>query len=352
MTAQEIIDDVVGKLAAEGQEKIRKRRRTIAALADARDLWPGLNVRLKSREGAVFTTDQGLMANANTGFKLKLLVRGHHVANLEFSAGGTAPTLTPRDRVAHFESARSPRGRFTWSKDPKEGTAIRAFIRECDEKLESAQHELQVQLQLVRRLCESKKPSALTNLRPVMPFGFPTELATVVDRLGNAAKTGNMDILARTVQGSRRGGGEFVVMELKQPRLALSQVPKAFRQAIGYAAALTVEANDFGSPPGDDPVHSYRRLFAPPTKASTKSPNYAGKPVKVHAVVVLPESCEARAESELEKLDLGVDPRPMVGGQEMGVGVLLYNAARVGAKQEWELGRSFRWISHAGSWQP
>jgi hypothetical protein len=351
MTAQEIIDEVLGKLRQpNGIKKIRKRRAIVASLADVREHWEGLGAKLVSREAAVFTTDQTGMARANKGFELKLLVRGQHVANLEFPHGDV-PRLSVRKRVAEHQIALPPRERLAWSGDVRDGKAIRDFINECVKKLPGAQPELQVQLQLVQRLYRSKKQlePELANLQPVMPFGFPTELATVVDRVGNPA-TGNMDILARTVQGRRSDGGAFVVMELKEPNLKSSDVPKAFRQAIGYAAALTVEANDLESTPLGGDAAPYRRLFGPNKKRNAKPPDYVGKPVSVHAVVVLPERLRGTADRELDRLELRTDPPPNVGRRAMSVGVLLYEA--VNHETEWKLGHSFSWIDHAGSWRP
>ncbi|MBK9032259.1 MAG: hypothetical protein IPL61_13235 [Myxococcales bacterium] len=69
-----------------------------------------------------------------------------------------------------------------------------------------------------------------------------------------------MDILARTGRGP--AGGQFVVLELKKPKLPKKDVAAAFEQAIGYAAALTFEANGFDEAKPIDEVVHYRRLFS------------------------------------------------------------------------------------------
>ena len=324
MTAQEIIDSVIEELKTQGADKIRKRRETIANLADVREGWSGIDWNLKSRPDAVFTMDEGRMAGARRRLKLKLLVRGHHVADLAFARDGAPPKLTCLRTIAKHGIS-MPERALEWSHNRSDATAIRKFVESCVEQLPEAQHELQVQLQLVARLRQSKASHPeLKNLQPVMPFGFPTELATVVDRRGKTS-TGNMDILARTVEGRRSDGGTYVVLELKKPNLEPPEVPHAFRQAIGYATALTYEANDVHNGHSPDAAVAYRRFFAPMAHSARARPNYAGKPLRSHAVVVLPRSRRIDAQRELERLLAG-DQKPRIGTEEMSIGVLLYSA--------------------------
>jgi hypothetical protein len=221
--------------------------------------------------------------------------------------------------------------RLSWSHVPDDARAIRDFIGACAKKFGKTP-ELQVQLQLVHLLQKSGKPAALANLQPVMPFGFPTEIATVVNSAGKPA-TGNMDILARTVRGPRRAGGEFVVLELKKPAgLSTNDVSNAFAQVIRYAAALRFEADGVAAA-------SYRRLYGPKPRAS--KPSYENlPPLRAHAVVVLPADRKADATACLSSLGKHAS---------IEVGALLYRAKQ--AANEWKLDETaFEWLT--GGWRP
>lgn len=343
-TAQQIINRVRDELLTAGERKIKQRRSTIARLAEARERWPGVKWPLRSREGAYFTIDQSLMLKANESLALKLLVLGHHVANLKFFADGKrSPEVTARKDETAKHGIVAPDGPLLWSGNPTHAALLRAFIAACHDNLPAHTPELQVQLQLVNRLRGPKADDReLTNLQPVMPFGFPTELATVVNSRGNSA-TGNMDILART--GGGRAGGQFVVLELKKPNLSKKDVAKAFEQAIGYAAALNFEANGFDEAQPIDEVVNYRRLFS--SRAGT-SADYSNKPLVAHAAVVVHESNRDDAKRVLETLDLEGTP-PMARGKGLSVGLLVYESTRVAKKQE--LGE-VAWLEHGGSWRP
>lgn len=336
----EIVEGVEAQLRLKSSG-VDARRAKVSKLAKIRSAWIRPGGVLRERDDAVFTVDQARMMKMDRHLCLKLLVRGHHVADVALDHDTERLELTPIPKVIAANRITPPPNRpLAWSHDPDDGRAIRAFIRDCVKKLSGKTPELQVQLQLLRLLDGPKKQAALANLRPVMPFGFPTEIATVVGRQGNAVSdtgkpvTGNMDILARTVRGARRAGGNFVVLELKQPNLSKNEVAKAFEQAVGYAAALRYEAND----PNDPCVAaSYRHLYGPKPKSS-RPPNYDGLPVATHAVVVLPIDRKTEAAACLTAL--GQHP-------SIQVGVLLYGASNRG--NEWLLDDgSLGWLG----WQP
>jgi hypothetical protein len=283
------------------------------------------------------------MLKANESLSLKLLVLGHHVANLKFfSDSKRSPEVTVRtDEVAGHGIA-APDEPMQWSGNAKHAALLRTFITSCNHKLPARTPELQVQLQLVHRLRGPKAGDRqIANLQPVMPFGFPTELATVVDRRGNSA-TGNMDILARTGRGQ---AGQFAVLELKKPKLPKKDVAAAFEQAIGYAAALTFEANGFDeAQPVEQLVH-YRRLFS---SRSRTGADYSNKPLVAHAVVVLHRGNGDDAKRVLEALDLQNTPT-QARGKKLAVGALVYDATQ--EARAWQLG-DVEWLDHAGSWRP
>lgn len=331
-----IVAEVEGRLRLDSRG-VEKRRAKVKKLAEIRRGWTPPGAVLQSRANAVFTVDQTRMMEMDRNFRLKLLVLGHHVADVALEPGSGRMKLVPLPKVvAEFALSVPDRRALAWSHDRSDGDAIRKFISQCVSTLSGTTPELQVQLQLVRMLDTSrKKPHALRNLRPVMPFGFPTEIATVVDRKGAATSikgkpvTGNMDVLARTVQGARRAGAEFVVMELKQPDLAEGDVAGSFEQAIGYATALRFEAADPRA------AVSYRELYGP---ESSRAPNYEGLPLSAHAVVVLPLERRAKAVECLSALGRHAEIR---------VGALLYRANRDG--KQWMLDEdSFEWLG----WQP
>lgn len=311
---------------------VKGRRDKVAKLAALRDGWVRPGQLLRGRVDAVFTVDQTRMMEMDRRVCLKLLVRGHHVADVEHDVAGrwmltTKPEVANQLAETQYDLLRP----LSWSHVPDDARAIRDFIRACAERFGKTP-ELQVQLQLVHLLQKSGKPTALANLQPVMPFGFPTEIATVVNSAGKSA-TGNMDILARTVRGPRRAGGEFVVLELKKPEgLSRNDVSKAFAQVIRYAAALRFEAEGVAAV-------SYRQLYGPKPRAS--KPNYENlPPLMAHAVVVLPAHCKADATTCLSSLGKHAS---------IEVGALLYRAKRTG--NEWKLDETgFEWIREG--WRP
>jgi hypothetical protein len=325
----EIVAEVEGRLRRD-LRGVEARRAKVKKLAAIRREWNPPSALLRSRKNAVFTVDQARMMEMDRNLRLKMLVLGHHVADVVLEASAGRMKLVPLPNVVNEFAISVPQTRaLAWSHNRTDGAAIRRFISECVMKLSGRTPELQVQLQFVRMLnASTKKPRALMNLRPVMPFGFPTEIATVVDRKGNPA-TGNMDVLARTVQGARRAGAEFVVMELKKPDLASGDVVKSFEQAIGYATALRFEAAD------PQAAVSYRELYGP---ESSRARNYEGLPVSAHAVVVLPVERRAKATECLSALG---------GHATIRVGALLYRASR--EAKHWILDKgSFEWLG----WQP
>lgn len=328
----EIVDAVEEELRRK-PSIVKGRREKVAKLAELRVGWSRTGGLLRSREHAVFTTDQTRMMQMGRKVCLKLLVRGHHVADVELD-DAVRWKMTARPEVAS-KLAQPTTSDLSWSHAPRDARAIREFIRSCADKLGKTP-ELQVQVQLVQLLKKKGKPAALENLQPVMPFGFPTEMPTVVNSAGTAA-TGNMDILARTVQGSRRAGGEFVVLELKKPNgLSKTSVAEAFEQAIRYAAALRFEADGAAAV-------NYRRLYGPQPPASRSPPNYENvPPLRAHAVVVLSSKCKDHATACLSSL--GTHPA-------IGVGALLYRAEQIG--NAWKLDETesaFEWVTHG--WRP
>lgn len=346
MTAQDTVERVQQSLQA-ARGVITARRATVERLANVRARWLSLPQQplLRPRANMEFSTDQSLMQKSARGPAVKVLVLGQHVANVRLLPGHDGWAFDALESTARYKIAVPNKG-LRWSHDRDAAAQITSFIEDCSKKLRGGSPELQVQLQLVRRLCGPKSASGepeLTNLRAVRPFDFPTEIATVVDRNGDPA-TGNVDILARTVAGPRQRGAQFVVMELKQPSVAPSAVPKAFEQAIGYAAGLSFAANGLD---GKADASAFFRLLGPEPKKDAAPPDYTGLPLRTHAVVVLPETRRAAAEAALAKLALTRSP-PLVLGEPMGVGVLLYGATKRG--KQWTLDdTSFEWL---GPWRP
>ena len=349
LSAQQIIDGIRDEVRR-NEAKVNDRRRNIAELAKVRGRWPGHGWRLRTSDGVDFALDQDRMSRALKDFSLKMMVHGRHVANLAFGnvllGGAASPVLRPiklSPKGAPLPPL--PAGGLVWSNNPADRKTITNFIAEC-RKLPTGSAELQVQLQLVAQLQGAKTQGnpMLANLRPVMPFGFPTEMATVVDRRGDAA-TGNIDILART--GHRRSG-ELTVLELKAPSLNRSKVREAFRQAIGYAAALAFEANGADDDAQYVDVSDYWQLFA--DRPGPKKPGHQAKPLVVHAVVVLPKDLRDRAAAVLAELQLEAAP-PLVRGKAMKVGVLLYATTPAGAgkTKTWTLDGGYEWLRASGA---
>jgi hypothetical protein len=342
MTAQAIVDNVESKLRGT-PAKVEQRRRIIAQLAEARGQWKGIpaGAWVPRHPDAVLTLDQTRMLQAHKRLQLKLLVLGHHVADVGLTSEG-AFDLTTRELHELNNVERTLR----WTKGGIDSTEIEGFIKACKDALSGRSPELQVQLQLVRLLANTntatKKHEALRNLQPVLPFGFPTEIATAVTLGGNPG-TGNMDILCRTRAGSRRQGGELIVMELKAPSITSGKVRGAFTQAIRYAAALTFEASAFAESEDGrrESAHEYRQVFSPAADDKPRGPLVA------HATVVLPDSVEEEAMSTLREMVLDTE-KPQVFGREMEVGVLLYKATKTDKAYSLDE-RSLRWV---GPWRP
>ena len=354
MTGQEIVDLVKLKLATPaGLKKVAARRRMIELLRDARKDWMGTGRPLRIHNPAVLAIDQTRMRNAKRVFTAKVLVAGNHVADVELDPTKSNPRFVVHEK--HRARGNAAEHEVEWKKDRRSSDRIAAILRSF-ESLPPGSAELQIQHGLVKRLDANDKRRdnpELVAMRPVVPLGLPTEIATSINLKGDVG-TGNVDILARTYgEGRRRDGGDFIVLELKQPSFKAKQVPGALRQAIQYAAALTIEANALVGPDRDDAAVAYRQFFSDDRESETAK--YAGKPIVVHAVVVLPDGLEAAAARALSNLALD---RPLIVHEDhrpMRVGALLFKAEEGNSKSTWKLADgpdAFRWVVHENAWRP
>src|SRR5690349_22450519 len=95
MTAQQIINTVESTLRG-APSKVEQRRRIVAALAEVRRKWSGIpdGAWLPRHPDAVLTLDQTRMLRADKRLLLKLLVLGHHVADVEVTSEGVFDLTT------------------------------------------------------------------------------------------------------------------------------------------------------------------------------------------------------------------------------------------------------------------
>lgn len=352
MTGQEILNHVSERaVSPEGLKKIQARRKMVEKLRDARQEWTGAGRKLRIHKPGVLTIDQSRMKNAKRRFVAKVLVLGNHVADLEFDPKEAHPRFVLLD--GRMPSIPAAERAIEWKNDDAASRKIGTIVRAC-KALTPGSAELQIQLELVKRLDESKRTNpSLVALRPVKPFGLPTEIATFMNLEGNVA-TGNVDVLARTRNADNPSdAGDFVVLELKRPTLAARDVSDALKQAIQYAAALTIEANAFAGPQVTNPATPYRQLFSDDRRA--EAAKYDGRPLVAHAVAVLPARLEAAAKAALSKLEL---EQPLIvrsGHPPIGVGVLLFEAEGDKSTASWRLSsgpEAFRWVDHPNAWKP
>lgn len=352
MTGQDILKHVWERLSTpDGVKKIQARREVIEQLRDTRQQWLGAGRKLRIHKPGVLTIDQTRMKNAGRGLIAKVLVLGNHVADVHFDSKAGNPRFVLLDERVSADTF--PERQIEWKNDDESSRKIGAILRAC-ESLTAGSAELQIQLELIKRLDGDKTTNPdLAAIRPVKPFGLPTEIATSMNLDGDVA-TGNMDILARTYGAGRRSdGGDFVVLELKRPSLKPRDVHDAFKQAIQYAAALTIEANALVGAPRENAAVPYRQLFSNDPKSDATK--YARKPLVAHAVAVLPATLEAAAMDAMSNLELD---RPLAvrnGHPPIRVGALLFAAEAGKSKGSWKLGvgpRAFRWLRHPNAWKP
>lgn len=302
---------------ADGLARLTKRRGAFAdlaatfwaledreAIADA--------IHLVAREGAWFTINQGAASAAARRLTLNVEMCGMKVGTLEISPGAAKGPflfnpclrdLMPLDDVP-----------WSWSKSPADGVRIRryfALIREQNASKGPLEREIQWQL---ADYLATTTTGAAKYLQPVYWLEAPTEIATSITRESNVG-TGNIDLVLRRLGGSV--GARFLVLELKG--IGKTDVRGAISQAIRYAVAIHIEAND-----GDKARADYRTVLG----------SSGSEPLKFGAVAAVEDTNENRELARLALQELMPPPKAKVDC----LGVLLYRwdpAARTATDWRW-----------------
>jgi hypothetical protein len=314
MNLQEIQDSIQKLLSTEaGLAKVAGRRKIIAKLAvSLNKATVETKPRLRSRK-AWFSTTQGDAENAKGKIRVQLL--GLDIGYLSFDT-----TTPPKPRYLFHPKPPIVREVFRdcpvadlrpwcWSHSKKDAARINQFLERCESKhpRAKADNEKEIQWQLADALL-SDTVGPLKHLRPLTWNKLFTEIGVSVAETGEPG-TGNIDLLVRRLGGAQGAG--FLVFELKKP--GEKGVEAALQQALRYAMALHIEANDCKESKERDLENrgNYRTVFG--SRGNAK--------LKMGAVVVL-ENTETVKSKALEIL-------AQYGGQLKGsrvdrIGMLLY----------------------------
>jgi len=259
-------------------EKVTNRRNAVAALHKGlkkftEKSWP----LLRSRDVWFSTTQRNTIAARG---QVCVQTHGIDVGHLSVDPTNNAYMFHPNDQCL-IETNISGNGKtgWAWSKNPGDGKKIRKFIEECKKLTKAKENsEREIQWILADALKAPGKPEVLERMKPVTWNGRFVEIGVSINKKGNPG-TGNIDLLV-----IRRGGNQgsrFLVFELKNP--GDTNVKAALDQAIQYATALSVEANDGGK----ENQKLYNRVF---------DSNGVGKLV-IGAVVVLEDCAKVRSDA-------------------------------------------------------
>jgi hypothetical protein len=233
-------------------KKVENRRKAVAALHKGLEKFTKKSRPLLRSRDAWFSTTQG-DTTAAAG-KVRVQTHGIDVGHLSVDSKTKAYIFYPNDQcVCDTKISGNGKTGWAWSNVPSDAKKIREFIEACKTLPKAKENsEREIQWILADALQASPKPAALKGMKPVTWNGLFVELGVSVNEAGKSA-TGNIDLLVRRRGGKQ--GGRFLVFEIKKP--GFSEIEKALDQAIRYATALSVEAND-----GDEKnLSRYNRVF-------------------------------------------------------------------------------------------
>lgn len=181
----------------------------------------------------------------------------------------------------------------------------------------------------------------LSGLQPLKWFNKFHEVGVAINNKGNEG-TGNIDILAR-----RKGGreSEFVVFEVK--RGGVNAVEKTFTQALRYAIALYIEAND-PNLDGQNEDNDREKKRKENRGFYRKAFGCNGDSIlKFSAVIVMEDTPRIRAEVSrvLAECKIAADD-PELFIEPRYVGALLFTKTKVGDVEK------YQWKWHPEGWDP
>ncbi|MFT3829206.1 MAG: hypothetical protein QM691_05800 [Opitutaceae bacterium] len=296
----------ISEVLRKNPTKVDARRRAVAALR--KGLEKGTSLSLPRRR-AWFSTTQTDTMHGKAGARVQVL--GIEAGELLLSpeaAGGYM--FVPNTKLFPHHAG----VRWVWSGKTSDGKKIRAFLQqECEGHPQADRsNEREIQWQLAAAL--GAKSDELRNLAAVKWNKRFTEIGVSVTKDGKAG-TGNIDLVVRRGKGSDRG---FLVFEIKAP--GEDDVEATLKQSLGYATALSIEANE-------GPLH-YRRDY------NAVFGSGAAKRLQIDAVIAM-EDCPAvrRRASSLVRQCLA----DRGGSSIERIGVLLYSFDRkIGSVRHWK----------------
>jgi hypothetical protein len=322
MKLQEIQNEVLKNLnSKDGCSSVDGRRKKMEQIADALDRLEGstkTRPRLRSRK-AWFSTNQ---SNAKgKAFNAKVQVLGHEIADLYLDTTTHSehrykfrPKLAMVKKI-FSDGAKDHVGPWLWSHCKQDSTAINDYLKACKEFLKAKSgNEREIQWQLANAL-KSEKTGALRDLKPVTWNGLFTEVGVSI-KSGGTPGTGNIDLVVRCSKGARG----FLVFELKKPKNI--NIEAALAQALRYAIALNIEAND-----SERHQETYRKVFGAGGK----------KKLKIGAVAVLEEDRKGEVKKKAGKFLNELLAKPYDRKLIDRIGVLLY-------KFDGEKAGSWKWL--------
>lgn len=277
--------------AGTAQNRRRAMTRLVAGLSQ------GLCHPLPRKRNTAFSTTQSVTQSGESGARVQIL--GLDAGHLKFDPVARGYVFLPNAK----SFSRYAGQRWNWSHDRADAAKIHAFLAQvAQDSRADPEDEREIQWQLANALRNPKThpgAEALRNLSPVTWCGRFNEIGVSINLEGKAG-TGNIDLLVR-----RRGG--FLVFEVKRPTIKVN-VEGALHQALRYAAALHVEANEDSN---------HRRIYRQVFGAS------GDRRLNIGAVVVLQDL------PEIEKDALRILPKdwPPAKGvlRTDRLGVLLYD---------------------------
>lgn len=266
------IHEAVKETLQKNPEIIKSRRNEVESLCTGLDKFQKTSWPLLRKRNVWFSTTQGDTQFARG--KIHVQTLGIEVGFLSLDKKNICrfhPTL-----LNFVQAQEEAKGGWAWSKNRRDANIIKDYLKRCEKHSKAnMDNEREIQWQLADAL---KRPTdeALRRLQPVTWNGRFTEVGVAVNEAGNPS-TGNIDLIVRRGDGGNRG---FLVFEIKKP--GCTSIESALKQAIRYATALAIEANDDGK----DNLVRYHRAFGSRGKVA----------MPIGAVVVLEDCPKVRKE--------------------------------------------------------
>lgn len=315
MTIKEIHDDVQCLLQSDtGLDKIHGRQAKMAKVAESLNAGGKEGPLLRSRDAWFSTTQTDVMDKEG---KINVQLNDKDIGYLSLDKEMPEKPFYrfhPKPNIYKaLETERSKTGIPSWLWSGKrDAQAINTFIERCDKQYQPKERE--IQWQLAAALTARNKglgPTALTMLTAVTWNGVFHEVGVCINKEGKLGeKPGNIDLVVR--RGNTPGKNGYLVFEVKKQKER--NIEAALRQALRYATALQIEANE-----NQQSCANYHAVFGATEKEALKIGAVAvlenSTAVKTKALRLLPQLWADRGESKIDRL-----------------GVLLYEFDRVQKK--------------------